>query len=161
MLFRSSFERNYYECKRLGIAVGGYFYSYAFNPAEAMNEANACLSIISGKSFEMPIFFDIEDRIVTDAVNGGRTNVENITNAAITFCDRLSQNGYQAGVYSYRNFFYQYLNTPALEKYNIWLAHYVNSTDYTGRYDIWQYTSTGSLPGIQGNVDMNWCFKRF
>ena len=155
------FEEYYRECKRLGIAVGGYFYSYAFNPTEAAHEADACSQLISGKSFEMPIFFDIEDKIVTNAINTGRTNRNEVTNAAITFCDVLNQRGYQAGVYSYRNFFYSYLNMAQLEKYNIWLAHYVANTDYTGKYDMWQYTSSGTIPGITGAVDLNWCFKRY
>ena len=160
----SKFEENYAACRARGIAVGGYIYSYAFNPTEALHEAEACLRVISGKHFDMPIFFDIEDHIVTDAVNAGRTNKENLPNAAITFCDRMNASGYQAGVYSYRNFFYSYLDMPRLERYNIWLAHYVPSTDYTGKYDIWQYTSTGKIPGISGNggnVDLNWCFKRY
>ncbi len=160
----SKFEENYAACKARGIAVGGYIYSYAFNSNEAAHEAEACLRVIAGKHFEMPIFFDIEDHIVTDAVNAGRTNKENLTNAAITFCDKMNASGYQAGVYSYRNFFYSYLDMPRLERYNIWLAHYVASTDYTGKYDIWQYTSSGRIPGISGNggnVDLNWCFKRY
>ncbi len=160
----SKFEENYAACKARGIAVGGYIYSYAFNSEEAAHEAEACLNVIAGKHFDMPIFFDIEDHIVTDAVNAGRTNKENLTNAAITFCDRMNASGYQAGVYSYRNFFYSYLDMPRLERYNIWLAHYVASTDYTGKYDIWQYTSSGRIPGISGNggnVDLNWCFKRY
>ena len=155
------FEEYYAACKARGIAVGGYIYSYAFNPNEALHEAEACLSMIQGKSFEMPIFFDLEDHLVSDAINSGRTDVQNVTNAVITFCDTMQSRGYQAGVYSYRNFFYEYLDMSALERYHVWLAHYVSETDYTGKYDMWQYTSSGSLPGISGNVDLNWCFKRF
>lgn len=163
-LVDSQFERNYAACKARGIAVGGYFYSYAFNPTEAAHEADACTRIISGKSFEMPIFIDIEDKIVTNAINSGRTSVENLTNAMITFCDVMKSRGYQSGVYSYKNFFEIYLNTPVLERYNIWLAHYVSNTNYNGKYDMWQYTSDGRVSGINGNegrVDLNWCFKRF
>jgi len=157
----SHFEEYYNACKSLGIAVGGYFYSYAFDSNEAVHEAEACYSLIAGKSFEMPIFLDMEDKSVTNAVNSGRTNVENLTNAVITFCDIMNSRGYQSGIYSYRNFFYSYLNMSQLERYNIWLAHYVNATDYTGKFDMWQYTSGGSVPGISGSVDLNWCFKRF
>lgn len=155
------FEEYYSECKRLGIAVGGYFYSYAFNPTEAAHEADACAQLISGKSFEMPIFFDIEDKLVTNEIKSGGTNRNEVTNAAITFCDILNSRGYQAGVYSYRNFFYEYLNMAQLERYNVWLAHYVQNTDYTGKYDMWQYKSDGTIPGINGAVDLNWCFKRY
>ncbi len=161
VLVDSKFEENYAACKARGIAVGGYFYSYAFNPTEAAHEADACTKIISGKSFEMPIFIDIEDGIVTKAIDQGRTSVDNLTNAMITFCDIMNSRGYQAGVYSYKNFFEKYLNTPVLERYNIWLAHYVSSTNYAGKYDIWQYTSSGNVGGINGFVDLNWCYKHY
>ena len=161
VLADSKFEENYAACKARGIAVGGYFYSYAFNPTEAAHEADACTKIISGKSFEMPIFIDIEDGIVTRAIDQGRTSVENLTNAMITFCDIMNSRGYQSGVYSYKNFFETYLNTPVLERYNIWLAHYVSATNYAGKYDMWQYTSSGNIGGINGFVDLNWCYKHY
>ena len=155
------FEQNYNACKSLGIAVGGYFYSYAFNSAEASREAQACLSAISGKSFEMPIFLDVEDNILKNAVADGRTNKNELTNASITFCDIMNSSGYRGGVYASKNFFRDYLNVSVLERYDIWLAHYTTQTDYTGKYNIWQYTSSGSIPGINGNVDLNWCFTRY
>ena len=68
---------------------------------------------------------------------------------------------YKSGVYASKNFYQTYLYTPLLESYNIWLAHYTGATNYTGRYDIWQYTSNGSLAGIRGAVDMNWCFRKY
>ena len=157
----SKFEQNYATCKNLGIAVGGYFYSYAFDPTEASHEAAACLSIISGKSFEMPIFLDIEDDLIKNAVKNGTTNASNLTNGAITFCTIMNQNGYQSGVYASKSFFETYLYTPLLENYNIWLAHYTGTTNYSGRYDIWQYTSGGELAGIRGAVDLNWCYRRY
>ncbi len=155
------FESNYNECKRLGIAVGGYFYSYAFNSSEASREASACISVIRGKHFEMPIFLDVEDNILKNGVASGKTNKNELTNASITFCDMLNNAGYRSGVYASKNFFRDYLNVSVLERYNIWLAHYTTSTDYTGKYDIWQYTSSGSIPGISGNVDLDWCFTRY
>lgn len=128
---------------------------------EAAKEAEICCDIISGRVFEMPIFLDLEDKLVKNAVNAGTTTKQDLTDAVITFCDILNSKGYQSGVYSYRNFFYQCLDMTQLEKYNIWLAHYVSSTDYTGQYDIWQYTSEGDVPGISGEVDLNLCFKRY
>ena len=155
------FEKNYNECKRLGIAIGGYFYSYAFNSAEALHEATACLSAINGKTFEMPIFLDMEDNILKNGVSNGQTNKNELTNAGITFCETMAGAGYRSGVYASKNFFRDYLNVSVLEKYNIWLAHYTSQTDYTGKFDIWQYTNMGYLLGINGNVDFNWCFTRY
>lgn len=157
------FETYYNECKRLGIAVGGYFYSYAFNSSEASREASACLSIIRGKHFEMPIFLDVEDNILKNAVANGKTNVTELTNASITFCETMNNSGFRGGVYASKNFFNQYLNSSVLEKYNIWLAQWTTAAkpDYTGRFDVWQYTNSGAIPGINGNVDCDWCFTRY
>ena len=154
------FERNYAECKRLGIAVGGYFYSYAFDSKEAAIEAESCLQIIKGKRFELPIFYDVEDNTIVQAIRNWVTNPEILTNASITFCNMLNNAGYEAGVYTYRHFFQDYLNVSALERYSIWLADYIKETPYKGKYDFWQYTSSGSVPGIEGNVDLNWHFPK-
>ena len=161
VIFDQFFERNYQACKRLGIAIGGYFYSYAFNSSEANEEADICLSLIKNKKFELPIFLDVEDKLIKNAVANGVASVESLTSAAVTFCERMSSAGYQGGVYASRDFFYNYFNIPTLERFAIWLAHYTSvQTDYTGKYDFWQYTSKGSVPGINGNVDLNWFFNK-
>ena len=161
VIFDQFFERNYQACKRLGIAIGGYFYSYAFNSSEANDEADICLSLIKNKKFELPIFLDVEDKLIKNAVANGVASVESLTSAAVTFCERMSSAGYQGGVYASRDFFYNYFNIPTLERFAIWLAHYTSGqTDYTGKYDFWQYTSKGSVPGINGNVDLNWFFNK-
>ena len=161
VIFDHFFERNYQACKRLGIAIGGYFYSYAFNSSEANEEADICLSLIKNKKFELPIFLDVEDKLIKNAVANGVASVESLTSAAVTFCERMSSAGYQGGVYASRDFFYNYFNIPTLERFAIWLAHYTSGqTDYTGKYDFWQYTSKGSVPGINGNVDLNWFFNK-
>ena len=159
----AKFNEYYDACKRNGIAVGGYIYSYEFNAEEASHEAQACLNAIQGKSFEMPIFLDIEDKIIKNAILSGKTTVENVTNGAVTFCNMMNSHGYQAGVYADKTFFTRYLNAGILEQYNIWLAHWTSasSSNYPGRYDLWQYTDAGSIPGISGPVDLNWCFKRY
>ena len=161
VIFDQFFERNYQACKRLGIAIGGYFYSYAFNSSEANEEADICLSLIKNKKFELPIFLDVEDKLIKNAVANGVASVESLTSAAVTFCERMSSAGYQGGVYASRDFFYNYFNIPTLERFAIWLAHYTSvQTDYTGKYDFWQYTSKGSVPGINGNVDLNCFFNK-
>ena len=161
VIFDQFFERNYLACKRLGIAVGGYFYSYAFNRAEGNEEADVCLSLIKNKIFELPIFIDVEDKAIKNAVANGKTDVANVTDASLAFCEKIVSAGHQAGVYASRDFFYNYFNIPLIEKYWIWVAHYTSGqTDYTGKYNFWQATSKGSVPGINGNVDMDWFYKR-
>ena len=161
IVYDQFFEKNYQACKRLGIAVGGYFYSYAFNRDEGNEEADICLSIIKNKIFELPIFIDVEDKAIKNAVANGKTDVANVTDASLAFCKKIVSAGHQAGVYASRDFFYNYFNIPLIEKYWIWVAHYTSDqTNYTGKYNFWQATSKGSVPGINGNVDIDWFYKR-
>ena len=161
IVYDQFFEKNYQACKRLGIAVGGYFYSYAFNRDEGNEEADICLSLIKNKIFELPIFIDVEDKAIKNAVANGKTDVANVTDASLAFCEKIVSAGHQAGVYASRDFFYNYFNIPLIEKYWIWVAHYTSDqTNYTGKYNFWQATSKGSVPGINGNVDIDWFYKR-
>ena len=161
IVYDQFFEKNYQACKRLGIAVGGYFYSYAFNRDEGNEEADICLSLIKNKIFELPIFIDVEDKAIKNAVANGKTDVANVTDASLAFCEKIVSAGHQAGVYASRDFFYNYFNIPLIEKYWIWVAHYTSDqTNYTGKYNFWQATSEGSVPGINGNVDIDWFYKR-
>ena len=161
ILYDRYFERNYSECRRLGIAVGGYVYTYAFNSAEAALDAQVCLDRIAGKRFDLPIYYDIEDPSIVRAVESGETNANMLTDAVLTFCNIIKNAGYQSGVYTYLNFFERFLNAPLLEKYcSIWVAQWGNRNDYKGKYDFWQYSSDGSVPGINGRVDLDWYYPK-
>ena len=162
IIFDEYFERNYWACKRLGIAVGGYFYSYAFNRAEGNEEADVCLSLIKDKRFELPIFLDVEDKAIKNAVANGKTDKANVTDASLAFCEKMVSAGHQGGIYASRNFFYDYFDIPLLEKYWIWVAHYTSAdqTDYNRKYNFWQYTSDGIINGINGRVDLDWFYQK-
>ena len=161
ILFDEYFEANYAACKRLGIAVGGYFYSYAFNSAEAADEANVCLSLIKGKKFDLPIFYDVEDKIIKNGLANGQTDKQQLTNASATFCNMMINAGHQAGIYASKNFFLDNFVISAIEKFSIWVAHWgISQTDYPGKYDFWQYTSDGIVPGINGRVDLDWYYPK-
>ena len=161
VLYDKYFERNYSECKRLGIAVGGYVYTYAFNSEEATLDAEVCLDRIRGKRFDLPIYYDIEDPSIVRAVESGETNANMLTDAVLTFCNILKNAGYQSGVYTYLSFFERFLNAPLLEKYcSIWVAQWGNKNDYKGKYDFWQYSSDGYVPGIDGRVDLDWYYPK-
>lgn len=145
----TQFERNYAACKRLGIPVGVYWYSYATTPAQAVQEAKTCLSIIKDKTFEYPITFDIEER-------SGLRNADAITKA---FCDTLIDAGYYVAIYSYKSALEDYFSAATLDAYDVWVAHVnVRQTDYAGDYTLWQYSFKGSIPGINGNVDLDRCY---
>lgn len=142
------FEANYKNAKAAGLKVGAYWYSYAVDVADAKKEANACLTVLKGKTFELPVYYDLEDN---SQVGFGKTT---LTNIAKKFCDTLKSSGYSVGVYANANWFKNYLDYSALKKlYSIWLAQYNSTAQY--ECDIWQYSSSGSVKGISGNVDMN------
>ena len=148
------FERNYSECKRLGIPVGVYHYSYAKNVDQAKKEANLVLSWLKDKELQLPVYLDIEDN---SQIGLGK---ETLTNMCIAFCDTIENAGFWAGIYANKYWFNSLLNKDLLEsKYTIWVAQYYNQCTYSGKYDIWQYTSSGNINGINGNVDMNHMYR--
>ena len=145
-----TFERNYAQCKKYGIPCGGYWFSYAVNADEAKKEARTCLQAIRGKQFEYPVWFDVEGKSLV-----GRTGVSAMCKA---FCDTLEQAGYYAGIYISRSPAQTMLTSEVAKRYALWLAEYGSKCNYSGSYGIWQYSSTGKINGISGNVDCNICY---
>ena len=108
------------------------------------------LKWLEGKSLELPVYFDIEDK----SQNGlGR---ETLTNMCIEYCTTIENAGFWAGVYANKYWFESLLNKEVLgNKYTCWVAQYSIECTYSGKYDIWQKLSTGKLEGINGNVDID------
>lgn len=150
------FEQHYANCKRVGLKVGAYLYSYANTEEGARLEAENCLKFIQGKKFDLPIFYDVEDDKTT-----GTADKYTITKMCQIFCDRIIAAGYQAGVYASLYWFTDKMYVEELEKYNIWLAQWNDKITANFRVDIWQYTSDGHIEAIGGRVDMNNCYKYF
>lgn len=144
----NQFERNYKNATAAGILIGVYWYSYATDKADAVKEAEACLQVLKNKSLDMPVFFDMEEGSMCKL--GKRT----LTAIAKAFCNRIIKGGFNAGVYSNPNWFTNYLNYSELKAlYPIWLAQYYKEAQF--ECSVWQYSSTGTVPGIAGSVDMN------
>lgn len=150
----SSFEYNYAGCKNNGIPSGVYWYSYARNETEALAEAKACMEVIKGKKFEYPIYIDLEENL--GAL--GKTVVSKIATA---FCNELEKNGYYTGIYMSRSPAQSYLTDEVAKRYTLWLAEYNTQLNWNGDVGIWQYSSTGLVDGILGNVDMNTSYIDF
>ncbi len=144
-----------------GVKVGAYIFSQAITKAEAVQEAEYLLQTVKGYKITMPLVFDYE------YYSGGRFSSSTKlsrrakTDICLAFCDRIKKAGYTPLVYANKSMFGSDLYASEITaKYPAWLAHYTTSTDYTGDYDFWQYTSSGSVSGISGNVDMNfWYIK--
>lgn len=151
----SQFERNYSECKRLRIPIGIYVYNYANTEDMAKNGANWTIQKLNGKTLELPVYIDMEDKTI---VGLGK---DKLTNICIAFNTIIEGSKRWAGVYANLNWFNNYLNKDVIKaKYTTWIAHYgVNEDKYKGVYDMLQYSSTGKVNGINGNVDMNILYR--
>ena len=147
----TKFEEYYAECKRLNIPVGVYVYNYCVREDTARSGAEWTLKKLEGKTLELPVFIDMEDK--TGLPLGKDLN----TNMCIAFNTVIENAGLKSGVYANLNWFNNYLHKDILkQKYVSWIAHYGVSEDkYKGQYDILQYTSGGTVNGIGGRVDMN------
>ncbi len=149
------FRRNAAECNRIGLPAGAYWFCYALSPEDARKEADGCLEVIAPYRMEYPICYDIEHASVTYAEQNGVTITPALATQIVTaFCDRIEERGYFAMYYSNQNFLETYLSRDLNRRYALWFARYGSRYDGID-YGIWQYTSTGSIPGIAGNVDLD------
>ncbi|MBR2415005.1 MAG: hypothetical protein IKB13_10940 [Clostridia bacterium] len=160
------FEENYRKAKEAGLHVGTYYYAVALTEADADREAAFVLSLLKDKQFELPIYYDVEDVHDTRAAGVLTQNMQGLSKAQLTaivnrFCDTVEKAGYFVGIYSGKYWFRDELDMSVLNRYTVWLAHWTTQTDYTGPYALWQYTDSGRVDGIQGNVDMNILYQDF
>ncbi len=150
------FEQNYKGAVAAGLHVGSYWYSYADTPADAITEAKVFLSTIKGKTFDLPVYFDIEE---DKHIKLGKSVCTAMTE---NFLGTLENAGYFAGVYSFDSFFYSNLTPAIQDKYSIWVARVENIKPTScKKYDMHQYSFKGKVNGISTVVDMNDCFKDF
>lgn len=146
------FKRNVEECERLGIKWGAYLYSYSVNTKEAADEAAHVLSAMKGLTPDLPIYYDMED----DSTLGAKDRFADI---AQTFCSKIEAAGYDAGVYASARWWKYYLTSPVFDSWSKWSAQYYRICEYPSDPDAWQYTSQGRVPGISGNVDVNYAYE--
>lgn len=150
------FETHYKGCKEAGIKLGCYLYSYVTSTINAELEAENCLEFIRGKEFELPIFYDLENRMTKTL------GKDQITNCAINFCEKIRKAGYEVGVYANLDWFTNYINVYSLidRGYRIWLAQWgVQEPTSYFPYDIWQFTNNLQIAGIK--CDGNYCKNIF
>ena len=152
----STFERNATECERLGIPYGVYYYSYARSVADANKEADRTLAWLGAHHPSLPVYYDLEDNYILQDPNFSKDKLAQI---AQTFCNRMEAVGFKSGIYANLNWFNNYLNSPSLSGYDHWVAQYNWRCDYAGSYSFWQYSSSGSVTGVNGRCDMNYCFN--
>ena len=147
------FETNYKNAKSAGLKVGAYWFSYAMSPSTATAEADACLSCIKGKKFELPVYYDMEYQPAMSTSNS------NYTKMAVNFCNKLKSNGFKSGVYSSASVYDYLLNRKTLKNngISIWNAEWYIKPSIT--CDVWQYSDNGRINGISTNVDLNYIYN--
>ena len=151
--------RNMQECERLGIPYGVYLYSYALKVENAVSEAKHALRMIEGFNPVLGIWFDMED---ADGYKAGKgLNVYNerelITEMCKTFCNLIAKAGYKTGIYANKNYFDNVIIAEQVADYDKWLAHW-GIDEPSMPCLFWQYTSDGSVDGINGRVDMDYYY---
>lgn len=139
------------ECTRLGIPFGVYLYSYANTDEKSRSEAAHVLRLIKGYKLSYPVYLDLEEQASPDtrphAVRGARI-----------FGDIIEAAGYWCGIYANENW-YKTVIGSTLDRYTKWVAKYSSKAPDVPNVDIWQYSSSGSVPGVGGRVDMNYCYR--
>ncbi|MDE5746304.1 MAG: Ig-like domain-containing protein [Acetatifactor sp.] len=134
-----------------GLKVGVYFFTQAVDRVEAVEEASMVLDLIKNYRISYPVFLDVES-------SGGRADGisrETRTEVCKAFCQTIQNGGYTAGIYANKTWLNEKIDPGQLGAYKIWLAQYASTPTYTGRYEMWQYKSTGRVSGISGDVDLN------
>lgn len=151
----SSFEYNYKGCKSNGILIGGYKYSYALTPAQAIDEAEDVIAALNGRGLDFPVFYDLE---WSNQRKLGKQAIENI---AVAFLTRIKKAGYKVGIYCNLDWYNNVLS-DTLKQYDCWIARYPANDNGSVQERLrptvgvgWQYSSKGKVDGINGNVDMN------
>ncbi len=148
---------NYENATAAGLQVGGYFFSQAVTPEEAIEEAEFVLDMIRGWNITMPIVYDWE----YGGADSRTANVDarTLTDCTLAFCRTIEQAGYEAMIYFNEDQSNKDMHLGELTDYRFWLAQYGEMLDYPYQVDMWQYTCEGSVPGIEGNVDINLLFE--
>lgn len=156
MIEDSRFEEHVDNAHKAGLMVGAYYYTQAVNKAEVKQEVDVTLRKIGSRKLEMPVYFDIEPAYDWNGAPG-RLVAANLSKAQKAdlckyFCDLINNAGYQSGVTSCKSWFEWEIDMSSLEKqYDVWLAHYTNSTNYASDYNMWQFNSTRKVNGVYSN----------
>lgn len=164
-----TFLQNVRGCIDNNIPFGVYVYSYAVDASEARGEAEHVIRLLNQAGLNpyrlsYPVYLDLEEQAKTDRpcvkVDGQLRYLSNddLASIASAFASRIQEAGYAPGVYANLKWWNNYLTSPVFSQWSRWVAQYNVTCDYKGSYDIWQRSSKASIPGIAGNVDINFSF---
>ena len=152
------FHQNAKNALAAGIPIGIYWFSYAYNVQMAKNEANYAIALAKQYDVTWPICYDLEYDTIRYASQNGVTITKSLaTQMAKAFCDTVKAAGYTPMNYSNLDYYNNYFDMSQLP-YDLWYAQYASKPSIDGM-EIWQYSSSGSIPGVSGNCDVNYAYN--
>ena len=158
--YDSAFQQNLEGAIEAGIKVGAYFYSQATTADEAVEEADAVIDALAEYDITYPVVYDWE-LIYHDNARTDDVSVEALADCCVSFCERVKDSGYTPMIYQNTGTATHKLDLPRIKDYDFWLAEYNDKPSYYYDFKIWQYSNTGRIPGIEGDVDLNICFRPY
>ncbi len=150
------FERNMEGAAANGIDIGVYFFTQAITVEEAREEAQYVLDLLASYDISYPIVIDVE-KLSSDARANALTQAQR-TEIVSAFCDAIAEAGYTPMIYGGIYSLFGMLDINQVSHYKIWFAFYNNYVYYPYEVQMWQYSDKGSIPGIEGAVDLNLWF---
>lgn len=162
----ATFQQNYQGAVDAGLQVGIYFFSQAVSQEEAREEADFVLQTLNGRELAYPVVFDWETPIPSEELPAEDLRAydisgEEVTRFALAFCQQMEKNGYTACVYTNKTMAYNTFNLEELKDYALWYAEYQPAPSLYYGFRLWQYSASGTVPGISGSVDLNLCFEPY
>ncbi len=156
------FNQNIKRSAKNGLMTGVYFFSQATSRKEAIEEANYVLELVDGHELTLPIVMDFEEASggrLSKAIESGKLTPKKLTNICKAFTSVIEAAGYESAVYGNFNMLTYVLDGAELAKAtNIWTAQYNINADFSGQYRFWQCTDSMTVPGISGNVDLDFMY---
>lgn len=156
----SRFGENLEAADKAGIKTGVYFFSQAISEEEAIEEASAVIMAIEPYNITYPVVFDWE-LVEEDQARTDYVTPEELADYSLTFCRCIKEAGYTPMIYQNKGTVIYRLDIPKLKDYDFWLAEYDEKPTYRYKYEMWQYTGDGVVPGVKTPVDLNISFKDY
>lgn len=150
-------QDNYEGAKKAGLKVGAYFFSQAVSPEEAVEEAEYLLEKTADWELDMPLVYDWE--YISQEARTANVDQQTLTDCMIAFCDRILEADKEPMIYFNPNHAKRMFHIEQVKDYPFWLAMYTDWMTFPYKFNMWQYTNAGSVPGVKGNVDINLLFS--
>ncbi len=160
------FQQNLQGADNAGIQRGVYFFSQAVTEDEAVAEAEFVLEKLGDTQLTYPVVYDWEDPVPSDTLPADTLRAYNcpggtVTKCAVAFCKRIREGGYQPCVYFNKNQAYNFFDLEQLKAFDFWYAEYNPLPSVCYGFRMWQYSESGTVPGIETTVDLDLCFEPY